>query len=387
MKNKKLCIITGTRAEWGLFYPLAKEIVKNGLDLKIIATGAHLTPVFGNTFSEIENDGFSIAKKVDIFVPGDSGKAIAKSTALGVDGLAQALDSLRPDLVFLLGDRFEAFAAAASCVFLRIPIAHIHGGEVTEGSMDDSFRHAVTKIAHFHFTAAKEYRRRVIQMGEDPKRVFNVGALALDNIKSAELINSRPKWEKEVKFKLGKKNIMVTFNPSTAEAESLSINDFKNLLECLSELEDTKIIFTKGGPDIGFKTISKLIDEFVLDNKDKSVSFASLGRKLYLSSLKFMDLAVGNSSSGIVEAPSFGIPTINIGNRQKGRIKADSVIDTQGSVVSLRKAFRKALSSDFRAVCEKTINPYGKGDASKKIVEIIREIDHLGGSKKFFDLG
>lgn len=386
MRNKKICIITGTRAEWGLFYPLVKEIVRNKLELRIIATGAHLSARFGNTYKEINNDGFSLDRRVDILISGDSNQAIAKSIGLGVEKITRALNSLKPDLVFLLGDRFETFAAAVACLLTRIPIAHIHGGEITEGSIDDSFRHAITKMAYFHFTSTEEYRRRVVQMGENPKRVFNIGALGLDNIREAKTAMNREKLEKELKFKLGKKNIMVTFNPSTAEDKSVSDRNLKNLLKCLSKLSDVKIIFTKGSPDIYSGSIAKLIDEYVLANSGRAVAFTSLGRKLYLSSLKFMDAVVGNSSSGIIEAPSFGIPTINIGNRQRGRIKADSVIDVQGNVKSMREAFKKAFSSRFRTICQKKKNPYGGGKASKAIIDIVKKIKIDGANKRFFDL-
>lgn len=387
MKKKKICIVTGSRAEWGLFYPLAQEIKRSRkhFTLGIIATGSHLSSGFGLTYKEIEEDGFRINSKVKIPLNNDTALGIAKVTGTAIARISEALKSQEPDLVFLLGDRFEILSAAIACLFLRLPIAHIHGGELTQGSLDDSIRHAITKMAHLHFAATDRYRRRIIQMGENPVSVFNVGALGLDNIKNEKLLDKKA-FEKKIKFKLGKRNIMVTFHPSTSEKKSVSEEQFSNLLKVLDTLKDTKIIFTKPNPDMYSELIIRSIDRYVSKRRKKAISFKSMGKRLYLSALQFMDLVAGNSSSGIIEVPSFKIPTINIGNRQKGRIKADSVIDAQGSVNSIDRAFKKAFSLLFRNVCKKVKNPYGKGDASKKMVKIIKQNILTSVSKKFFDL-
>jgi len=387
MVRKKICIITGSRAEWGLFYPLADEIRRhrNEFLLRIIATGAHLSSDFGFTYKEIERDGFKINRKVKMLLSGDTEEVIAESVSLGIKTLSGALRALKPDLAVLLGDRFEIFAAAASCFFLKIPIAHIHGGELTAGSLDDSMRHAITKIASMHFVSTDTYRKRVIQMGENPGTVFNVGALGLDNIRNLELLK-RKEFEEKTSFKLGGKNIMVTFNPLTSEEKEVTREQFKNLLETVDELPDTKIIFTKPNPDMYSSVITGLIDGYVSKNKERAVSFASMGRLLYLSALQFMDAVIGNSSSGIIEVPSFSIPTVNIGDRQEGRVKPGSVIDAEGTVESIGVALRKAFSWRFRKACEDVENPYGNGNAARRIVMTIRKTDFSMPRKRFFDI-
>ena len=387
MSKRKICIITGSRAEWGLFYPLAKAIKKekNAFDLKIIATGSHLSGNYGMTGREIEKDGFSINRTVRMLLPGDTEDVIVNSVSLGIKGTAKALRALRPDAVFLLGDRFEIFAAAVAAYFLKIPICHIHGGEVTEGSMDDSLRHAITKMSHLHFTSADVYRKRVIQMGEEPKRVFNVGALGLDNIKNTDLLD-RKRFEKKINFRLHKKNVMITFNPCTAEKKEATIGQFKALLKVVRGLRDTGVIFTKPNPDMYSNAIIGLIDGYVSGNRDRAVAFISMGRELYLSALQLMDVVAGNSSSGIIEVPSFGIPTVNVGKRQEGRIKPLSVIDAEGSAASIEKAFKKAFSAGFIKKCKGVKNPYGSGDAAKKIISVIKGYDFSVCKKKFYNL-
>lgn len=388
MKKRRLCIVTGSRAEWGLFYPLAKEIKKNKdlFTLQIVATGSHLSPKFGLTYREIKNDGFNIDRTVKILLPGDTEETIAKSVGRGIIGLTDSIKSLKPDLVFLLGDRFETFAAAVASLFLKVPIAHIHGGELTEGSLDDSLRHAITKMAYLHFVSTETYRKRVIQMGEDPERVFTVGALGLDNVKNTELLG-RKELQKRINFEFGKKNIMLTYIPSTAEDKSVSEREFRALLKAVDTLSDTKMIFTKPTSDMYSKTVVQLIDSYVSKHKNKAIFFKSMGRKLYLSALQFMDVVAGNSSSGIIEVPYFGIPTINIGNREKGRVKGDSVIDVEGGDELIRKAFRKALSKDFRKVSKGAKKLYGNGQASRKIVEIVKkDIGVTSSKKRFLDL-
>lgn len=383
---KKLCIITGSRAEWGLFYPLASEIKKHDdLDLNIIATGAHVSNEYGDTYREIESDGFRISGMVDMALLDDTEKGIIKSVSAGLTGIGEVLGKLRPDMVFLLGDRFETFAAAAACMFLKIPIAHIHGGELTEGSIDDGIRHSITKMASVHFVSTDIYARRVIQMGEDPERVFNVGAMGIDNIRNTELF-SRDIFEERTGFSLGPKNALVTFNPSTAENKEVSLSQFKNLTKALGETEDMKAIFTKPNPDMYSRKISDMLEAYAGEYPGKSVLFTSMGRVLYLSAMNLVDVVAGNSSSGIIEAPSFGVPTVNVGDRQKGRVRADSVIDCDGSVAEIKRSIKKALSDGFRRKCSKTKNPYGDGTAAKKIVDISRNTDKAGIKKRFFDV-
>ncbi len=387
IQKKKTCIITGSRAEWGQFYPLAKSIKINRgfLTLQILATGAHLSRNFGLTYREIERDGFNINSKVRTLFGGDTEESIAKSVSLGITGLAKALKMLKPNVVFLLGDRFETFAAAMACYLLKIPIAHIAGGEVTEGSLDDGIRHAITKLSYLHFVSTDTYRRRIIQMGESPKRIFSVGALALDNIRNTKLLD-KESLEKRIGFKLGKNNIMVTFNPSTSESRSSQEGHVKNLLKALKGIPDSKIIFTKPNPDMYSHTISRIIEKYVKKNKKQSIFIMSMGKLLYLSALGFMDIVAGNSSSGLVEVPAFGIPTVNIGNRQKGRIRAASVIDSAADIKSIKSAFKKALSRNFKDSCKKIANPYGDGKTAQRIVNIVRKTNFASMEKSFFDL-
>jgi len=387
MSKKRVCIITGCRAEWGLFYPLAKEIKKNKdlFLLQIIATGAHLSRDYGLTYKEIEKDDFKIGDKVNTLLPGDTEEAIAKSVALGITRLTNTLKSRNPDLVLLLGDRFETFSAAVACLFLKIPVAHIHGGELTEGSLDDVIRHSLTKMAHLHFVSTEIYGKRVIQMGEAPERVFNVGALGLDNIANTPLLN-KEELEKKLNFKLGKKNIIITFNPSTREEKDISKKQLNCLLKVVGNLQNTKVIFTNPNADMYSICLRRIINRYISKNRNRAAAFTSLGRKLYLSALRLMDAAAGNSSSGIIEAPSLGIPSINIGNRQRGRVKACSVIDAEGSLKSIKEAFKKAFSDKFREGCKNIKNPYGNGHAAQRILDIIKNVNFDISGKKFFNL-
>lgn len=385
--RKKICIVTGSRADWGLLQPLADRIRedKRYFSLQIVACGAHMIKRFGQTYKSIERDGFKIDKKVRMPLRGDTEESIIESISLGLTGFVKAFKFLNPDLVFLLGDRFEILPAALTCLFTKIPIAHIHGGELTEGSIDDSIRHSITKMAQLHFVSTDIYRKRVIQMGESPHRVFNVGALGLDNIKNLKLLK-RNDFEKRINFALGRNNIIVTFNSSTLENKGLLLKQFKNLLKVIDEFKDTKVIFTKSNPDLYADAINILIDKYVSLNKHRTIAFASMGSLLYLSSLQFMDAVIGNSSSGIIEAPSFGIPTINIGDRQRGRVRADSVIDIDGRISSIRNAIKKSFSASFRQSCRNIKNPYGNGESAKKITSILKKITIPLPKKSFFDI-
>ncbi len=344
---RKICIITGTRAEYGLLYWLMKEIeLDYNLELQIIVTGMHLSPEFGNTYQQIEKDGFIINKKVDILLSSDSEVGIAKSMGLGMIGFADAFNDLSPDLLVVLGDRFEIFSAVSVAMIAKIPVAHLHGGESTEGAFDESIRHSITKMSHLHFTAAEEYKNRVIQLGEQQNRVFNVGGLGIDNINKLELL-SKADFENTIDFTLDEKNILVTFHPVTLENSTAKVQ-FQELLNSINKLENTKVIFTKANSDTNGRVINGMIDDYVAIN-DNSIAFTSMGQLNYLSALQFVDVVVGNSSSGLAEAPSFNIATIDIGDRQKGRIKADSVISCLPSKDSIGKAFNELYSKQFQS--------------------------------------
>ena len=382
---RKICIITGTRAEYGLFYWLLKEIeADKELELQLIVTGMHLSPEFGLTYKEIEKE-FKINKKIEMLLSSDTAIGISKSMGLAQISFAESYDELKPDIVIVLGDRYEIFSATSAAMIAKIPIAHLHGGEKTEGAFDESIRHSITKMSHLHFTAAEEYKNRVIQLGEHPSRVFNVGGMGIENIKRLKLL-SKDEFEKSIEFKLNIKNILVTFHPVTLE-NSTAKEQFQQLLDAIDELEDTNIIFTKANSDTDGRVINQMIDEYVTKNSHKSIVFTSLGQLRYLSSLQYVDAVVGNSSSGLAEAPSFKIGTINIGDRQKGRIKASSVIDCEPNKDSILKSFEKLYSKEFQETLKTTINPYGNGCASKKIVEILKNVDLKNILKKsFYDL-
>ena len=382
MIKRKICVVTGTRAEYGLLYWLMKEIDDDkDLELQIIATGMHLSEEFGNTYQQIEKDGFTIDKKVDISLSSDTELAISKSMGLGMIGFSVAFNELQPDMLIVLGDRYEIFSASSAAMIARIPIAHLHGGEATEGLIDEPIRHSITKMSHLHFTATNEYRNRVIQLGEQPDMVFNVGGLGIDNIKKLKLL-TKSELEKTINFEFGEKNLLVTFHPVTLE-NSTSETQFQELLESIDKLKNTQVIFTKANSDTGGRIINSMIDNYVVKN-DNAVAFQSMGQLNYLSALQFMDGVVGNSSSGLLEAPSFKIGTIDIGDRQKGRIKADSVISCLPNKNSISIAFQELYSKQFRSIVGKVENPYGKGGASKKIARIIKDISLVNIVKKSF---
>lgn len=383
--KRKICIITGARAEYGLLYWLMKEIQNDpDIELQLIATGMHLSPEFGLTYRQIEKDGFKIDKEIEILLSSDTPVGISKSMGLGMIGLSEAYANLKPDILVLLGDRFEILSAATAAMIARIPIAHLHGGETTEGAFDEAIRHSITKMSHLHFTATEEYRRRVIQLGEEPGRVFNVGGLGIDNIKKLKLM-SREEFEDSINFKLGPKNLMITFHPVTLENATAG-EQFQNLLYALDEVENTRFIFTKPNADTEGRVIIKIIDEYVnvRKNRHKAIAFVNLGQLRYLSAMQFVDGVVGNSSSGLAEAPTFKIGTINIGDRQRGRIKADSVIDCKPTKDSILTAFQKLYSMEFQEKLRNIKNPYGEGGAAKKIKKVLKEKDLTDILKKQF---
>ena len=387
MKNRrKICVVTGTRAEYGLLYWLMKEIeAADDLKLQIIATGMHLSPEFGLTYLQIEQDGFTIDHKIEMLLSSDSPTGIGKSIGLGVIGFADALADLQPDLLVVLGDRFEIFSAVSAAMVARVPVAHLHGGEATEGAFDELIRHSITKMSHLHFTATRAYRNRVIQLGEQPERVFEVGALGIDSIRRLNLLK-RNELEKAIDFKLGKRNLLVTYHPVTLEQETAE-EQFGNLLQVLSELEETHLLFTKANADTNGRIINSMIDDYVSSHRDHAIAYTSLGQLRYLSTMQFVDAVVGNSSSGLLEAPSFKIGTVNIGDRQRGRIKAESVIDCSPDSNSIRAAIQEIYTSRFQEKLQQTTNPYGDGGASRKIAKIIRKhpLDDIL-KKRLFDM-
>lgn len=381
--NRKICVVTGSRSEYGLLRLVMEGIREaSGLELQVIATGMHLSPEFGLTYREIEKDGFRIDCKVEMLLSSDTPVGVAKSMGLGLIGFADVLQELQPDLMLVLGDRFEIFPAVSAAMVARIPVAHMHGGESTEGAFDEAIRHSITKMSHLHFAATEDYRNRIIQLGEDPDHVFNVGATGIDNIKSLQLL-SREELEVELGFKFGVRNLLVTFHPVTLEDETSSYQ-FKQLLEALDDLQDTNIIFTRPNADTNGRVIIELVEDYVSKNKQTAIAVSSLGTLKYLSAMKYMDGVVGNSSSGLIEAPSFSIGTINIGDRQRGRVRADSVIDCEPNVISIRKAFQNLFSSKFQKVLMNVENPYGTGGAAKKIVDILKKTDQVNLLKKRF---
>ena len=382
--RRKICIVTGTRAESGILYWLMKEIQEDAdLELQLIATGMHLSPEFGLTYRQIEEDGFKIDKKIEMLLSSDTPTGISKSMGLGMIGFAEAYAELNPDIVVLIGDRFEIFSVAATTCVSRIPIGHIGGGETTQGAVDEAFRHSITKMSHLHFTSTEEYRKRVIQLGEKPERVFNVGALGTENIQKLPLL-SREELAKEIGFPLGQKCILVTYHPVTLEQATAQVQ-FQNLLDAIDTVGDLRVIFTKANADTEGRIINQMIDEYVTTKKKSSaISFTSMGQLRYLSTMKHVDAVVGNSSSGIVEAPSFKVPTVNIGDRQKGRVQTKSIINCPPTKDVITQALRQALSTECIQSIHDMTNPYEKDNTAKNIKTIIKTFDLKNILKKGF---
>lgn len=382
---KTICVVTGTRAEYGLLRWLMEGIRQSPeLTLQVIATGAHLSPEFGLTYRDMEADGFIIDRKVEMLLSSDTSSGVTKSMGVAMIGFADAFAELRPDMVLLLGDRYEIFSAAAAATIARIPVAHLHGGETTEGAFDEAMRHSITKMAHLHFVAAQAYRRRVIQLGEDPARVFLVGGLGIDNVLKLKLLD-RAALETALDFKLGPKNLLVTFHPATLE-QGAAAGQMGELLAALDTLQDTHLIFTMPNADTEGRALSRQLEAYAAGRPNAKV-FASLGQLRYLSAVAHVDAVVGNSSSGLAEVPSFRKATVNIGDRQKGRLKAQSVIDCAPDRESIRAALAKVYSADFQASLSEVMSPYGDGGASQKILHILENHDFSDSlKKKFHDL-
>ncbi|MEL4429220.1 UDP-N-acetylglucosamine 2-epimerase [Shewanella mangrovisoli] len=385
--TRKICVVTATRAEYGLLKPLLHEIEKDqDLTLQLVATGTHLSPEFGYTLKEIETDRYPIAKKVEILLSSDSSIGVSKSMGLAQISFSEVYDDLQPDIVVVLGDRYELLPIVLAANVANIPVAHISGGELTEGVLDEMFRHAITKLSHLHFTAIESYRNRVVQMGESPERVFTVGEIGLDNLRTMQFM-SKEELEINLGRKLFSKNLLVTYHPDTTDNLDSIVASFKTILEALDELKDTLLIFTKANSDRGGRKINDMIDKYVSINEDRSISFTSLGQKRYLSLLNYIDAIIGNSSSGIVETPSFKLPSINIGSRQQGRIRAKSTIDVDCELDSIRQSIKKIYSSEFINEIKGVINPYDKGASGKKVKDILKEYDlNTLKVKKFYDI-
>lgn len=383
--TRKICVITGTRAEYGLLRWVMQGIKDDPeLTLQVIATGMHLSPEFGLTYREIGQDGFWIDRKVEMLTSSDTPVGIAKSMGLGMIGFADALNELKPDLLVVLGDRFEIFAAVSAALVARIPVAHLHGGETTEGAFDEALRHSITKMSHLHFVAAEEYRRRVIQLGEQPECVFLVGGLGIDNIKRLKLLD-RAELEDSLGLKLGQKNLLITFHPVTLEAATAT-DQLAELLAALAELQDTQLIFTMPNADTDGRALIKMVDQFVAQHANAH-AYTSLGQLRYLSCIAHVDGVVGNSSSGLTEVPSFKKGTINIGDRQRGRLQAESVINCAPTRQSIFAALGRLYSADFQAGLTQVRNPYGESGASAKVVETLKYYEIDGITKKaFYDL-
>lgn len=382
---RKICVITGTRAEYGLLRWIMQGIKDDPeLRLQIIATGMHLSPEFGLTYQSIEEDGFYIDRKVEMLTSSDTPVGITKSMGLGMIGFADALNELDPDLIVVLGDRFEIFSAVSAALLARIPVAHIHGGESTEGVIDESIRHSITKMSHLHFVSAEEYRRRVIQLGEQPERTHLVGAPGIDGIKRLKLLD-RVQLEESLDFKLGSKSLLITFHPVTLEKATAG-DQFEELLASLALLKDTQLIFTMPNADTDGRELIKLVENFV-SRHPNAKSYTSLGQLRYLSCLAQVDGVVGNSSSGLLEAPSFRKGAVNIGDRQRGRLQAESVINCEPNRESISAALRRLYSDEFQSNLQCVKNIYGEGGASDAIVSIVKKtsLDDIV-KKNFFNI-
>lgn len=385
---KRIGIMTGTRAEYGLLKPLMQEINKdNDLELYLIVSGMHLSPEFGMTYKEIEEDGFEINAKVEMLLSSDSPAGISKSIGLGVIGFADEFQRADLDMLILLGDRYEALSAAICALVMRIPIAHLHGGELTEGAIDEGIRHSITKMSYLHFTSTEQYRNRVIQLGENPERVFYVGALGVENIKKINLM-TKEELERSIHFEIDENTVIVTYHPVTLENNTVE-EQFLNLLKVLDRNPKIRMIFTKANADTNGRIVNELIDKYAAQNSERACAFMSLGQKRYLSALKYCRIVIGNSSSGIIEAPSFGKPIINIGDRQKGRICADSVINCGYTQQEIQQAMETALTEEFENKARNCRNPYEKENTAANIISVIKDYllnDKIKLKKGFYDI-
>ncbi|EQB87121.1 GDP/UDP-N,N'-diacetylbacillosamine 2-epimerase (hydrolyzing) [Clostridium punense] len=385
---KKICVITGTRAEYSLLKPIIDKINnEDELKVQIIATGMHLSPEFGLTYKEIESDGYEISEKIEILLSSDTTVGISKSMGLAMISFSECYARLKPDLIIVLGDRYEMFSAVSAAMISRIPVAHLHGGESTEGLVDEAIRHSITKMSYLHFTSTEEYRNRVIQLGEAPERVFNVGAIGIENIKNTKFL-SKEELVNQINFNLGDKFAIVTFHPVTLDS-SLAEEQFSNVLSALDSFNDLDIIFTKANADTEGRIINQMIDEYVKKNSHRTISFTSMGKLRYLSAVKYASVVIGNSSSGIIEVPELKVPTVNIGDRQKGRVLSESIINCNANKCEIIDAIKKSLDNNFTQTLQNTTHPYGDGEVSSKVVSVIKSYlldNKIDIKKHFYDL-
>lgn len=385
MSKRRICVVTGTRAEYGLLRWVMEGIrAHEKLELLVVATGMHLSPEFGLTYREIEADGYNVDRKVEMLLSSDTAVGVGKAMGLAMIGFADALAELEPDILVVLGDRFEIFPAVAAAMVARIPVAHVHGGEATEGLIDESIRHSISKMAQLHFVATAEYRRRVVQLGESPERVFEVGGLGVDAIRRTTLMG-RDELQRELNLTFGERALLVTFHPVTLECATAG-DQMRELLAALDRFPDVPLIFTMPNADTDGRVLINMVEQFVA-NRAGAYAFTSLGQRRYLSCLAYARGVVGNSSSGLCEAPSFHIGTVNIGDRQRGRLKAGSVIDCLPERESIAASIRKLFSPEFARVLQSVKNPYGDGGASERIVDVLAnvQLDAIL-KKKFYDL-
>lgn len=367
-----VCVVTSTRAEYGLMRVLIQKLKDDAdIDLHIAVTGTHLSHQYGMTYKEIEQDGFVIDKKIDILVDADRPSAISKTMALALFGFAEYFEELQPDLVIVDGDRYEMLAVCIAAMNENIPIVHIGGGEVTEGAIDDNIRHCITKMSYLHFVINKQYKKRVMQLGEDESRIYNVGSLGIENIKRLSLLTKK-ELEEELQFELGDRYALVTFHPVTLENNSAE-KQITELLEACNELKEFHFLFTKANSDLGGRLINDKISLFVKKNEKRTKLVSSLGAKKYLSAVKYCTCVIGNSSSGLIEVPTFKVPTINIGDRQKGRIKAESILDCKPTKEDILSAVNMCQTEEFQNRLKDVKNPYDGGETSDNIVNNIKK--------------
>ena len=384
---KRICIVTSTRAEFGLLLPLIKKVIDDdNLELKLAVTGTHLSKNFGETYKEIIQNNIPIDEKIDILQNDDGKLNVLKVMSTALTKFGEYFSNLKPDLLVILGDRYEMLSVAEAAMVLNIPIAHIHGGETTQGAIDEAIRHSISKMSYLHFTSCESYRNRVIQLGEDPARVFNVGALGVENIKKLNLMSLKD-IEKSIDFDLSPKFCLVTFHPVTLDNQDMT-KQFTELLSAISKHKEYKFIFTKSNADSGGNAINNMIDKYV-ENNSNCIAFYSLGFIRYLSAMKYCSMVIGNSSSGIIETPSFCVPTINIGDRQKGRLQAESIINCKPEKEDVLKAFDIATSKTFQESIKDLKSPYDGGNTSDRIVTIIKDFlfnKEINLQKKFYDI-
>lgn len=383
--KRKICVVTGTRADYGLLKEIIKQISCDpDLQLQLVATGSHLSLDHGLTYREIEEDGFQIDRIVEMLTSSDSPAGTAKSLGLCLIGFGDVLTDLRPDILLVLGDRFEIFGVVTAALFAKIPVAHLHGGELTEGAYDDALRHSITKMSHLHFVAASEYQNRVIQLGEQPRYVYNVGGLGVDSLKKLKLLD-RTELERSLNYQFGKKNLLITFHPVTLSDNS-DQQQLRELLKALESFIDINLIFTLPNADTGSRALKEIIEEFVFKHEN-ATAHTSLGQLRYLSCMALVDGVVGNSSSGILEAPALGKGSVNIGDRQKGRLMASSVINCDPNEKDIREAINQLFSAEFQKGLAEVKNPYGNGGASEKIIQILKAANlNVFPRKTFYNL-